>query len=358
VPAAAVRPARTGRTLSLVVAAALVAGASGGAVGAALSDDGRPPAASGTVATPASLDAAPAAPAEAISTVAARVLPSVVSIEVRSRAGSGSGSGVVLDEAGHILTNNHVVESGVQGEVRVVFSDGRRVPAQIVGRDATTDLAVLRVEGVDGLRPIALGRSADVAVGDAVVAIGSPLGLSGTVTTGIVSALDRTVPTTPEAPLLGAIQTDAAINPGNSGGALVDGEGRLIGINTAISSTSGGSIGLGFAIPIDQARSIAEELIRTGRATHPSLGVAATTVTSDDGTRGALLQQVAPGSAADDAGLREGDLVVSVGDEAVDSVDELILALRTAGVGERVSLGYLRDGDREGTDVVLQDRRA
>jgi len=351
-------PARTGRIVSLVLSAALLAGVSGGAVGAALSDGGQPPATGRTAATPASLDAAPAAPAEAISRVAARVLPSVVSVEVRSRAGSGSGSGVVLDDAGHILTNNHVVESGVQGEIFVVFDDGRRVPAQIVGRDAVTDLAVLEVKDVEGLRPIDLGSSADVTVGDAVIAIGSPLGLTGTVTTGIVSALDRTVRTTPESPLLGAIQTDAAINPGNSGGALVDGTGRLIGINTAISSTTGGSVGLGFAIPVDQARSIAEELIRTGRASHPSLGVAATTVTNDDGTRGALLQDVTTGSSAAEAGLREGDLVVAVDGTDVGSVDELVLALRAEGVGARVSVGYVRDGDDRQADVLLADRRA
>jgi S1-C subfamily serine protease len=287
------------------------------------------------------------------------VLPSVVSIEVRSGNGGGSGSGVVLDDEGHVLTNNHVVEPGVGGIVSVVFNDGRRVDADIVGRDPVTDLAVLDVDDVEDLQPIEPGRSRDVRVGDAVIAIGSPLGLSGTVTTGIVSALGRTVRTSPEAPLLGAIQTDAAINPGNSGGALVDAQGRLIGINTAISSTTGGSVGLGFAIPADEARSVAEELIRTGRATHPSLGVAATTVAAvADGPRGARLEDVAEGSVAADAGLRKSDVVVAVNDVRVDGVDELVLALRRHGVGQRVVLTYLRDGSEQFADVVLADRTA
>jgi putative serine protease PepD len=286
------------------------------------------------------------------------VLPSVVQVGVSSASGSGSGSGVVLDDDGHVLTNNHVVESGVDGDISVVFDDGRRVEAEIVGRDPVTDLAVLDVDGVDDLTPVALGRSADVRVGDAVVAIGSPLGLSGTVTTGIVSALGRTVRTSPEAPLLGAIQTDAAINPGNSGGALVDERGRLIGINTAISTRGGGSIGLGFAIPVDEARSVADELIRTGRATHPSLGVAATTVTDEDGAQGARLMEVPADSAAARAGLQEGDVVVAVEGDRVDGVDELVLALRKQGVGQRVRVTYERDGRERDATVELADRRS
>ncbi len=345
-------PRRTGRLVALVAAAAVVSGTAGGAVGASLVDE---PAAALPETSSAVRTSAPAE-GGVLAGTAARVLPSVVSVEVRGRTGSGSGSGVVLDEAGHVLTNDHVVATAVRGGISVVLDDGQRADVELVGRDPVTDLAVLRVLDDVELEPIALGRSADVRVGDPVMAVGSPLGLSGTVTTGIISAKDRTVRTTPETPLLGALQTDAAINPGNSGGALVDAQGRLIGINTAISSTSGGSIGLGFAIPVDQARSIAEELIRTGRATHPSLGVAATSV-SDDGASGALLQQVPQDSAAGQAGLRSGDLVTSVDDEQVGSVDELVLALRERGVGDEVSIGYVRDGRAASTRVVLADRR-
>ena len=336
-------PAPRRRTAALVLSAALLAGAAGGAVGAAVApDDAAPPVADSTsaVRTSATGD---------VADVAAEVLPSVVSISVRSA--SGSGSGVVLDEAGHVLTNDHVVAPGANGEIAVLLSDGRRGDAHIVGTDPVTDLAVLQVDVDGGLTPIALGRSADVAVGDAVLAVGSPLGLDGTVTTGIISALDRTVRTNPETPLLGALQTDAAINPGNSGGALVDAAGRLIGINTAISSTSGGSIGLGFAIPVDQARSVADELIRTGRATHPSLGVAATTVAD-----GALLQQVPADSAAAEAGLEAGDVITAVDADAVTSVDELVLALRERGVDEPVEVTYLREDQERTAQVRLRDR--
>ena len=343
---------RAARTVALVAATALASGAVGGAIGASTSGNELAPVSTGAVVTRASLEGG------AVADVAAQVLPSVVQVGVRSASGSGSGSGVVLDEAGHVLTNNHVIESGVDGEISVVFDDGRRAEAEIVGRDPVTDLAVLDVDGVDDLTPVRLGRSADVRVGDAVVAIGSPLGLSGTVTTGIVSALGRTVRTSPEAPLLGAIQTDAAINPGNSGGALVDDRGQLIGINTAISTRGGGSIGLGFAIPIDEARSVADELIRTGRATHPSLGVAATTVTDEGGAQGARLMQVPDDSAAARAGLQEGDLVVAVDGNRVGGVDELVLALRKEGVGQRVSVTYERDGREREATVELTDRRA
>ena len=264
---------------------------------------------------------------------------------------------MVLDDDGHVLTNNHVVEPGAGGEISVVFADGRRAEAAIVGRDPVTDLAVLDVDRVEDLEPIALGRSSEVRVGDAVVAVGSPLGLSGTVTTGIVSALGRTVRTDPQTPLLGAIQTDAAINPGNSGGALVDDQGRLIGINTAISTQGGGgSIGLGFAIPVDEASSVAEQLIRTGEVEHPALGVAAAPVTSEDGRAGVRLQQVAAGGAAADAGLRTGDVVVAVDGTAVKSVDELVLDLRDNEVGESVDVTYLRDGRKRTAQVVLAAR--
>jgi putative serine protease PepD len=342
------------RTVALLATVALVAGGIGGAVGATAADeDGVPAVATAGDAVRTSFeDAGP------VADVAARVLPSVVSIDVRSQQGAGTGSGVVLDEDGHVLTNNHVVASGAEAEIAVVFSDGRRAPAEIVGLDPVTDLAVLDVEDVEDLAPIAIGRSSEVRVGDPVVAVGSPLGLSGTVTTGIVSALGRTVRTDPETPLLGAIQTDAAINPGNSGGALVDDQGRLIGINTAISTRGGGgSIGLGFAIPVDEARSVAEQLIRTGQAQHPALGVAAASVPVEDGRTGVRLEDVAAGGSAADAGLRAGDVVTAVDGTEVATVDELVLELRSHEVGEAVTVTYLRD-DRERTAQVVLAARA
>ncbi|MDF5757024.1 trypsin-like peptidase domain-containing protein, partial [Spongiactinospora sp. TRM90649] len=197
-----------------------------------------------------------AAQAGGLGAVAARVLPSVVSVE----SGRGAGSGFVIDAAGHVLTNEHVVSG--RSRVTVVFGDGRRAPARVVGSDAGNDLAVLAVDGTTGLTPAVLGRSADVAVGDQVLAVGSPLGLSGTVTSGIVSAVDRRVPFGAGGETT-AVQTDASINPGNSGGPLVNARGEVIGVNTAIlSSRSGGSIGIGFAIPIDRAADVAERIIR------------------------------------------------------------------------------------------------
>ena len=346
------RPRAAARTVALVAAVGLVAGGVGGALGASVVDGGDDtPTATTQGAVVATSHSA------TVADVAADVLPSVVSLAVRGPDAAGSGSGVVLDERGHILTNNHVVEAGVGGRVEVAFADGQRVDAEIVGRDPLSDLAVLDVDGVKDLRPIELGRSADVTVGSSVIAVGSPLGLSGTVTTGIVSALQRTVRATDDAPLLDAIQTDAAINPGNSGGALVDAQGRLIGINTAISTTGGGgSIGLGFAIPVDHARSVADEIVRTGRATHPSLGVGAVTVSGDD-RAGALLQQVPADSAAARAGLQEGDVIVAVEDSAVSSVESLLLALRGRGVGQTVLLTYERDGDEQRAEVTLADRQ-
>ena len=242
--------------------------------------------------------------------IAESVIPAVVSIEVRVGEVGGTGSGVVIEgEKGYIVTNNHVVSGadGVEGaEIRAVFSDGSGSAARIVGRDPASDIAVLKVEK-PGLVTASLGSSDDVVVGDPVVAIGSPLGLAGTVTSGIVSALERPVRLAGEGSdtnaVISAVQTDAPINPGNSGGALVDASGAVIGINTAIASVGGGSVGLGFAIPVDTVRDISEQLIATGEAVHASLGLNTRSVT--DGTRdGALVLNVEPGSAAAAAGSR------------------------------------------------------
>ncbi|MGZ6791604.1 MAG: S1C family serine protease, partial [Mycobacteriales bacterium] len=313
-------------------------------------------------------------PANSVAGIAARVLRSVVSISVDTATGGGTGSGVVLRSDGYVLTNNHVVADAAQGgTITVSFNGGSQadLPASIVGRDPETDLAVIKVRGARALTPAALGSSSDLVVGDPVVAIGSPLGLAGTVTSGIISALNRTVRvpsengTDPATPLFNAIQTDAAINPGNSGGALVDSAGRVIGINSAIASlgssgdSQSGSIGVGFAIPVDEARSIAEQLIRTGKATHPAIGVSASTVGADgNGPRGAKLSSVQPGGSAQKAGLVAGDVISRLDGKAVTSVDELIVVLRSYRVGDTITVTYLRDGATRTARLVLQDKKS
>ncbi|MCA1711319.1 MAG: trypsin-like peptidase domain-containing protein [Actinobacteria bacterium] len=305
------KPKRGRAALATVGAALAVALVAGGGAGylAGRSDGGGsgslldPSASLGTGAsTSQTLNRAP----DSVAGIAAKVLQNVVNISVTSASGSGTGSGVVIRSDGYVLTNNHVVESAASGgRVTVSFNGAEsvEVPATIVGRDPDTDLAVIKVSTSTQLVPAALGQSRSLVVGDPVIAIGSPLGLAGTVTTGIISALNRT----PQVPsesggkqfLFNAIQTDAAINPGNSGGPLVDAKGQVIGINSAIATLGGtdgsGSIGIGFAIPIDEARSVAEELIRTGKATHPAIGVQALTSSVQQGGRaGALVRLVVP----------------------------------------------------------------
>ncbi|RZU30429.1 S1C family serine protease [Blastococcus saxobsidens] len=295
-----------------------------------------------------------------VSGIAEQVIPAVVSIEVRVGQAGATGSGVVIDGAdGYIVTNNHVVSGAddVEGaEIRAVFSDGSGSAARIVGRDPASDLAVLKVEK-PGLVTASLGRSGDVVVGDPVVAIGSPLGLAGTVTSGIVSSLDRPVRLSGEGTdtnaVISAVQTDAPINPGNSGGALVDASGALIGINTAIASTgAGGSIGLGFAIPIDTVKRIAEQLISSGTAVHAALGVNARSVT--DGTRdGALVLNVEPGSAAAEAGIREEDIIIAIDDTEVGSSEELVVAVDARAPGDVVTVELVRGGSSQKVQATL-----
>ena len=349
-----------------LVLLALVAGAVGGVVGADLREDRRP----ADAALPAAVT--PAAETDdlaGVAAIAAQVLPSVVSIEVRGDEGQGTGSGFVLRSDGYILTNDHVVAAAASGgEIVVVFADGSQEPAALVGRTQDYDLAVIRVERT-GLRPLALGDSDDVVVGDTVVAIGAPLGLQGTVTTGIVSALNRPVSAGgggDRPAFINAIQTDAAINPGNSGGPLVDLEGQVVGINSAIAQRPGatsasGSIGLGFAIPSNQARRTAEQLIETGTATYPIVGVSLDGRYDGEGVLVAEgadgdLPPVVPGGPAERAGIRPGDVILAIDGRPVTEADELIVAIRAKAPGDAVTLTVRTDdGEPRDVRVVLDE---
>jgi 2-alkenal reductase len=273
----------------------------------------------------------------------------------------GSGSGFVWDDRGHVVTNNHVIGPGTQAAVRL--SDGRVERARVVGRAPQYDLAVLRLSG-ELPPPLAIGESASLNVGQDVLAIGAPFGLGQTLTTGIVSALDRTLPGEAGRELTSVIQTDAAINPGNSGGPLLDSAGRVIGVNTAIYSPSGVFAGVGFAVPIDTARRVVPELIRTGRATTPGIGIAAADpmLQARVGAPGVIVLQVRPGSPAAEAGLRAadlrtgriGDVIVGAGERRVRGVPDLIDALEDAGAGATVTLQVLRDGRRVEVPVRVE----
>jgi putative serine protease PepD len=337
-----------GRGLGGLAAVALVTALLGGLIGGYVGYEaatGRTTGGSSGVLTqplpPADPGTTPLSPVEA---VAARVLPSVVQLQVEGPSGAGEGSGIVLSADGLLLTNNHVIESAASsGQVVALFQDGTSAPTRIVGRDPSSDLAVLRAQGVAGLTPVALGNSDSARVGQQVVAFGAPLGLGGTVTTGIISALDRAVSVgeesgASEATVLSALQTDAAINPGNSGGPLVDMQGALIGINSAIATTGaeGGSIGVGFSIPINQAKRVAEELERTGRATRAVLGVGL--AVRGRATNGAVIGEVEPGGPADQAGVRPNEVVTRVDDRLVTNGNELIAAIRDHAPGDRVTL--------------------
>lgn len=303
-----------------------------------------------------------ARPEGSIAKTAATALPSVVTIKIKAPAGSGTGSGFVIDTQGHLLTNNHVVAAaGAAGTITVQLSNGTTLPAQVVGRDASYDLAVLKVSA-EGLKPLPFGRSTDVVVGDGVIAVGAPLGLDATVTSGIVSALNRPVTAGDgtEQSFINAIQTDAAINPGNSGGPLLDMSGRVIGVNSAIArvpgsaSGSGGNIGVGFAIPGDQAAKTAQQLIATGKAEHPVLGVRVDRAFDGDGARIAPSAGVQPGSAADRAGLRDGDVIVELDGRRVPNADALIVAVRARSVGDTVRLKVQRGSQTLELAMTLQ----
>jgi putative serine protease PepD len=400
-------PRKRSRAGVIMAGAAAVAVVSGGVGAIALVGHSDGPGALRAAIPAASQPATPATPAAAlpagsVEQVAAKVLPSVVKLQITMGNGQEEGSGIILSQDGLILTNNHVVAaaagggqgpsakttapSGLDGldpsgqdpsgqgqgpsgqgvQATATFSDGRTVPFTVVGTDPTDDIAVVRAEGVSGLTPIALGTSKDLKVGQDVVAIGSPLGLEGTVTTGIISALDRPVATgdesTGQSSVMDAIQTDAAINPGNSGGALVNMNGELVGVNSAIASLGGGdsgpgaggggsqagSIGLGFAIPADQAKRIANELISTGTVTHASLGVQ---LANDSSAPGAAVAKVTDGGPAASAGLPSGVLVTKVDDRVIGSSDALVAAVRSMAPGDNVTLTYQ---DASGASQTVQ----
>jgi putative serine protease PepD len=300
-----------------------------------------------------------------ISAVAERLLPSTVQIsaEFEGQEGGATGSGFVLDRQGHIVTNNHVVEDAHtnSGLIEVVDEEGNRYPAEVVGRSAVYDLAVLFVPKARSLRPAALGASLSLRVGEGVVAIGSPLGLSSTVTAGIVSALHRPVTTGPsgdDSSYINAVQTDAAINPGNSGGPLVNLRGQVVGVNSAIATTGGavggesGNIGVGFAIPIEQVRVTADQILRTGEAQYPVIGAQVRTGGEPTGD-GAEVDEVNPGTPAEKSGLKKGDLITAVdGERVVDGI-ALIVAIRAHRPGEAVEFTIERDGEERTLTVTL-----
>ena len=299
---------------------------------------------------------------DSIAGTAQRVLPSVVSIQTRSLSGGGTGSGFFIDSDGYILTNNHVISSAAQsgGRIQVKLNDGRIFSAEVVGRDASYDLAVLKI-AASGMKALQFGDSDQVAVGDAVIAIGSPLGLSGTVTTGIISAKNRPVTagdSSSESSFINALQTDAAINPGNSGGPLVDSTGAVIGVNSAIASLGSdlqtGSIGLGFAIPINQARKTADQLIKNGVATYPVIGISLDMNFAGEGAQVATNGRgVLADSPAQKAGLRGGDIVIAFDGKPINGPEELIVAVRSKNVGDVVSLTFKRDGKEKTISLTL-----
>ena len=337
----------------IAVVIALIAGGFGAAIGRGSATN----IGANLVQTSNSIERAP----DSIAALAARVIPAVVSISVKGSGGSGTGSGFFLDSDGFILTNNHVVESAARsGTITVELSDGKKYRATLIGRDAPYDLAVLKIDVV-GAPTLQLGNSDAAQVGDAVIAIGSPLGLSGTVTSGIISSKNRAVTTgngSGESSFINALQTDAAINPGNSGGPLVDATGAVIGVNSAIAtlgfSSQAGSIGLGFAIPINQAKKTTEQLIRTGSATYPIMGISVDTRYTG---AGALITSegvgITPGGPAAKAGLRAGDVILEFDGSEIDNSDELIVMIRSKNVGDKVKIKYKRGNLTKEVTVTL-----
>jgi putative serine protease PepD len=310
----------------------------------------------------------------ASSTVAKNVLPTIVTVNAMAGANSGSGSGEIIRSDGYVLTNDHVISAAANGgATEVVLTDGERAQAPIVGRDPATDLAVLKASGLRSPSVISFGSSDALNVGQPVVALGAPLGLSSSVTAGIVSALGRNVQLPGQgdqsALLVDAIQTDAAINPGNSGGALVDCAGKLVGIPTAgavapspSGQQSAGNIGIGFAIPVKLAKLVSDELIATGTVSHAEFGIQVSPITPTlaqqaGASAGLFVNQVRPGGPASSAGLQTGDVITEIEGEPARSTDQLIALTLTKRAGDTVSLKYERQGRSRDTTVTLASQQ-
>jgi len=364
-------PARTtsrlpGWTWPLISVLALLLGLTGGAVaGALVAGDDNSSGSGGVL----SVERRTAAPLDAdntsIAAVSAKVLPSTVQIvaEYNGKAQGATGSGFVFDKQGHVITNNHVVAeaAGDDGPIEVIDHDGRHMTAKVVGRSTVYDIAVLDVDGAEDLPPVAIGSADQMHVGETVVAFGSPLGLSATVTSGIISAVNRPVTTSGDggdSSYINAVQTDAAINPGNSGGPLVNLQGQVIGVNSAIaslgssvSSDEGGNIGVGFAIPIEQVEVTAIQILRTGKAQYPVIGA---NVQGTDKLDGARVDSIASGSPASKSDLKVGDVIVKVDGKPVTGSIDVVVAVRAHQPGEKVTLTVRRDGKEMQIVVGLQ----
>ncbi|WP_019548049.1 S1C family serine protease [Streptomyces sulphureus] len=371
---------RRGGLIAAVLVAALVAGGIGGGIGFWASD--RAGDDSTTISSSSDPEALNRSP-KSVAGIASKTLPSVVTITSSGGGEEGTGTGFVYDKEGHILTNNHVVANGSKGgELSATFSDGKKYTAEVVGEAQGYDIAVLKLRGTGDrkLTPLPLAKSGEVQVGDATIAIGAPFGLSGTVTTGIVSAKNRPVASSDgqgaQASYMSALQTDASINPGNSGGPLLNAQGAVIGVNSAIQSGGGdglgqsqaGSVGLGFAIPVSQAQRVAGDLIRTGQAVYAVIGA---TVDMGGGERGQQqsgsgatiskhgqgdTEPVPKGSPADKAGLKPGDVITKFDDTLIDSGPTLIATIWTHKPGEKVKLTYERDGKEKTVELTLGSR--
>ncbi len=350
---------RNTRTVSfgIAIAMALIAGVVGSVVGRTSAElDTR----TNLVSTNSTIERKP----NSIAGIAARVSPSVVSIEVSKGNSGGSGSGFFLDNTGHILTNNHVISlvATAGASMRVQLANGKTYDAKLIGRDVAYDLAVIKIKVTDA-PALQLGDSDKVQVGDGVIAIGSPLGLTGTVTSGIISAKNRPVTSgsgTRESSFINAIQTDAAINPGNSGGPLVNLSGAVIGINSAIATTGSGfggqsgSIGLGFAIPINQARKTADQLIKNGSSTYPIMGVSLDIRYNGVGAKiPSEAGSVSPNGPADRAGIKPGDVIIEIAGKSVSTADEAIIRVRSLNVGDKIKVKFKREGVTKEVSLVL-----
>jgi putative serine protease PepD len=356
------------KTVIAPVAALLAAGVVGGLASIAAWEaiDTEPAAAPAAQRATTAEPAASSQSQSSIASVVESVLPSVVEVKIEGTGDAnpfpgipaptvqGLGSGWLFDDSGHVVTNQHVVDGAEK--VTVAFQDGTEVSARVVGSDASTDVAVLELEDVpDSATPLELGSTSALELGDALVAIGSPLGLQGTVTAGIVSGLGRDIEAPDGFTIDGAVQTDAALNHGNSGGPLLDLDGRVVGMNAQIASDTGANSGIGYAIPVETVRSIAQQLISSGKVEHAYLGVS---IEDADGDTGARIAEVRPETPAAEAGLQVGDVVTEVDGESIESGDELRLAVEAHKPGDSLELTVQRDGDTKTVTVELGSRPA